>query len=286
MRDYRLTLPSGRSLSYAEFGASTGVPVIYCHGFPGSRLEAAIADHVASSRGARLIAADRPGFGTSDYCPGRTIPGWADDVRDLANHLELDEFSMLGVSGGAPYALACASRLPRRIRSTAIVSGLGPPESVNDTPPASTSGLGLRLTARLPWAASFLAWALGVMARHASPLLLATLSAKASQLDQRTLNDAEFRSILAASMREAFRNGSRGAAADLRLLSASWGFDLDRLRVPVRIWHGEQDRVVPMAMGRYLERALPTCQATYLEEHGHYSLIHDCADQILSDLLD
>lgn len=286
MRDYRLTLRCGRSLSYAEFGASTGAPVVYCHGFPGSRLEAAVADRTASSRGVRLIAADRPGFGMSDYCPGRTIPAWADDVQDLAEHLELDEFSMLGVSGGAPYALACACRLPRRIRSTAIVSGLGPAESVNDGSRASTSGLGLRATARWPWAASVLSRVLGLTARHASPLLIAIVSAKASRLDRRSLKDAEFRSILATSMREAFRNGTRGAAMDLMLLSASWGLELDRLRVPVRIWHGEQDRVVPIAMGRYLERALPNCRATYLQEHGHYSLVHDCADQILSHLID
>jgi pimeloyl-ACP methyl ester carboxylesterase len=286
MTDHRLTLPSGRCLSYAEFGASTGVPVIYCHGFPGSRLEAAIADAVASSRGARLIAVDRPGFGLSDCCPGRTILAWADDVREMADRLELDRFSVLGVSGGAPYALACAFKLTRRIRSTAIVSGLGPPESVSDTSPTSTSGFGLRLARKMPWAIPLLSSALAVMARHASPLLLALLSARAGRLDRRTLNDTEFRSVLAESLREAFRSGARCAVTDLKLLSAPWGFDLDRLHAPVQIWHGERDRVVPAAMGRCLERALPTCRAIYLEEHGHYSLVHDRADEILSRLIE
>jgi pimeloyl-ACP methyl ester carboxylesterase len=86
-KDRRLTLPGGRGLCYAEFGASNGIPVVYCHGFPGSRLEAAFADRIASTLGARLIAVDRPGMGMSDYRAERTILGWADDVLFLVDHL-------------------------------------------------------------------------------------------------------------------------------------------------------------------------------------------------------
>ena len=286
MNDRRLTLPGGRVLSYAEFGAPKGIPVIYCHGFPGSRLEAAFADRVASSLGARLIAVDRPGIGMSDYCAGRTILEWADDVRPLVDHLELKRFSVLGVSGGAPYALACAFKFPRRVRSAGIVSGIGPPAAVNGASLASTSGLGLRLTAAVPWSVILLSSVLGAVACHASPLLLALLSAKASELDRRILRDGEFRTILAASMREAFRNGPRGAATDLTLLSMPWDFELQELRVPVYIWHGGEDRVVPMSMGLFLEQALPDCRASYEQEHGHYSLIHDYAEQILSHVID
>lgn len=286
MKDRRLTLPEGRGLSYAEFGVSKGIPVIYCHGFPGSRLEAAFADHVASTLGVRLIAVDRPGIGLSDYSAGRTILEWADDVCFLVDHLGLDQFSVLGVSGGAPYALACAFELPERVRSTAVVSGVGPPEAVSDASPASTSGLGLRLAARAPWLAFPFSIVLGTLARHASPLLLAILGTKASQPDRRVLRDGEFRTVLSASMREAFRNGPRGAATDLTLLSLPWNFALRELRTPVHIWHGERDRVVPMSMGLSLEQALPHCQATYEREHGHYSLVHDYVEQILSQMID
>lgn len=284
MRENRLMLGAGRGLSYAELGAIDGIPVFYCHGFPGSRLEAAFADRMAASLGVRLIAADRPGIGRSDPDPGRSIAGWAGDVGALADHLGLGGFSVLGVSGGAPYALACGYGLPDRIRSIAIVSGLGPPESLGEASPASTSGLGLRLTARLPWAAPAFSYPLGWAARHASPLLLALLRAKSSRLDRRILKSGEFRSILAASLREAFREGPRGAIDDLRLLSASWGFALGDIHVPVSLWHGSDDRVVPISMGRFLEHALPECRATYVQGHGHYSLVHDYAQQILSGL--
>jgi len=286
MKDRRLTLPEGRTLSYAEFGRSTGIPVIYCHGFPGSRLEAAFADRVASTLGARLIAVDRPGIGLSDYAANRTFLEWADDVCSLVDHLGLDQFSVLGVSGGAPYALACAFKLPERVRSTAVVSGVGPPTTLKIASLASTGGLGLRLTAAAPWLAFPFSIVLGTLARHASPLLLALLSAKASEPDRRVLRDGEFRTVLSASMREAFRSGSRGAATDLRLLSLPWNFELRELRTAVHIWHGGRDRVVPMSMGLSLEQALPDCQATYEREHGHYSLIHDLAEQILSQAID
>ena len=87
-------------------------------------------------------------------------------------------------------------------------------------------------------------------------------------------------------MREAFRNGPRGVATDLTLLSLAWHFELRELQAPVHVWHGGRDRVVPMSMGLSLEQALPDCQATYEREHGHYSLVHDYAEQILSQLID
>lgn len=260
--------------------------MLYCHGFPGSRLEAAFAHAIAESVGARLIAADRPGMGGSDPAPERTILAWAEDTGALAEHLGLETFSVLGVSGGAPYALACAVRFAERLRSTAVVSGLAPPRALAATPLASASGLGLRLARAAPWTIAPVCRALGVAARHASPLLMRLIGAKACPRDRRVLAIAEFRTPLAASLREAFRNGTRGAAVDLRLLSAPWGFELADVRVPVALWHGGDDRVVPMAMGRHVEHALADCRATYLPEHGHYSLVHDCAGAILSYLIE
>lgn len=286
MIDRRFTLPSGRGLAWAEFGAPAGVPVIYCHGFPGSRLEPAFAHRVASAMGARIIAIDRPGLGASQPCPGRSIAGWADDVRHLADHLRLDTLRVLGVSAGAPYALACAYRLAERTHSVAIVSGLGPAQCLGHAPAASACALTLRMSATLPWTAGVVAGVLGVMARHASPLLLRMLSARAPERDRQSLNDGEFRAMLAASLREAFRCGSGGAASDLRLLARPWGFALEELHRPIRLWHGEQDRTVPAAMGRCLQRALPACHATYLEAHGHYSLAHEHMEAILSRLID
>jgi len=284
MTEHQLTLPDGRALGFIELGTAQGWPVLYCHGFPGSRLEAAFAHAIAASIGTRLIAADRPGMGRSDPSPGRTVRAWTDDVAALAEHLELDGFSVLGVSGGAPYALACAWRFAERVRATAIVSGLGPPQALAGASLASASGLGLRLAAALPWATAPVCGLLGVAARRASPLLMTLVAAKACARDRRVLATAGFRQTLATSLDEAFRQGARGAAAELHLICSPWDFDLDAVHVPVALWHGEDDRVVPMSMGRYLERMLRDCRATYLPEHGHYSLVHDYAEPILTYL--
>lgn len=284
MGDSRLTLPDGRRLAHAEFGASAGSPVFYFHGYPGSRLEAAFADEIADRAGARLIATDRPGMGRSDYLPGRTLLGWPDDVCALADHLKIGKFSVIGVSGGAPYALACGFALPERVRSVALVSGVGPPAAVRGTPDTTTSALGLRLVSYQPWTASILSSVVCLFARHAASLLVALIRMRAPESDRRILRDRDFAATLAASLTEAFRQGVRGPATDLRLLSGPWNFELHDVRTPVHLWHGEDDRVVSDFMGRCVERALPCCRATYLQNHGHYSLIHDLTHQILAQV--
>ena len=286
MKEQRLTLADGRGLAFAEFGAADGRPVLYCHGFPGSRLEPAFAESIAASVGARLICADRPGMGRSDPHPRRNVLDFTADMKALTEHLGIERFSVLGVSGGAPYALACAYRLADRLRAAAVISGVAPPQSLAATPRRSASGLGLRLAKALPWGTVPVCRVLGVAARRASPLLMTLVSAKACPRDRQVLAIADFRDALAASLREAFRNGARGAATEIELLCTPWGFELGDVDVPVALWHGEDDRVVPMAMGRYLEHALADCRASFLAEHGHYSLVHDLAERVLGHLVD
>lgn len=121
-----LSLPDGRKLAYSEYGDSHGKPVIYFHGFPGSRVEGLLMDAVAKRLGLRIVAPDRPGFGRSDFQAGRRLSGWQKDVASLADALSFERFSVLGISGGGPYVLACAEQLAERIDKASIVCGLGP----------------------------------------------------------------------------------------------------------------------------------------------------------------
>jgi pimeloyl-ACP methyl ester carboxylesterase len=125
-----LTLPSGRVLGYAEFGAPNGRPLLFFHGFPSSRLEARGLDLIARKRGIRVLALDRPGFGLSGPQPGRRIVDWPDDVRAFARHVHLDSFAVLGGSGGAPYALACAKVLPADVLQAVGLVSAAPPWEV------------------------------------------------------------------------------------------------------------------------------------------------------------
>ncbi len=123
----RILLADGRALAlaYAQCGDAQGRPVFFFHGLPSSRLMHPDAA-VCRSLGIRLVTVDRPGFGHSDPKPGRSLLDWADDVKALADQLGIDQFAVVGPSGGGPFVAACAYRLPTRIKRAAIVGGSGP----------------------------------------------------------------------------------------------------------------------------------------------------------------
>ena len=118
-----IKLKDGRALGYAEYGAPEGKPIFYFHGFPGSRLDWMLSDsdNSANELNARIIAVDRPGMGLSDFKRDRKILDWPDDVVELADILQIERFSVLGISGGGPYTFACAFKIPERLTRTAIV---------------------------------------------------------------------------------------------------------------------------------------------------------------------
>src|SRR5512141_2581166 len=110
MADHQtLTLKDKRILSYAEYGAPTSLPLIGFHGMPGSRYVLKSAEEAARAAGVRLIAPERHGYGCSQPHPQRTLLSYTDDVLQLADALKLDRFAVMGVSGGGPYAIACAA---------------------------------------------------------------------------------------------------------------------------------------------------------------------------------
>src|SRR5262249_939959 len=126
VEDGLLTLRDGRRLGYAQYGQPGGEPIVFFHGHPGSRLEASLAHEAAAAAGLPVNALDRPGYGLSDFQPGRGITDWPADVAEAADALGIDTFSVAGGSGGGPYALACAWRLPSRVVRAAVISGVGP----------------------------------------------------------------------------------------------------------------------------------------------------------------
>jgi pimeloyl-ACP methyl ester carboxylesterase len=282
-REGKIRLPDGRALAWAEYGDPKGQPLLYCHGFPGSRLEAALADAAARERGWRLFAPDRPGYGRSDHLPGRSLVGWPADAATLADHLGVERFAVLGVSGGAPYALACAARIPERLTRIGLVAPLGPVDT-----PAATAGMALlgrfflALFRRTPAAGHLL---LAPLTRLPPERLFALFTATVPATDRAALARPGVRDLFVASLAEAFRQGSRGAARELTLYSRPWGFDPAAIRLPVYLWHGEGDITVPAAMGHRLARAIPGCRATFLSGEGHFSLPVERMEEILAGLV-
>ena len=121
-----MKLFDGRSLAYAEYGDPAGVPFVFMHGVPSSRLAGTMLHEGACKRGVRVIAPDRPGYGCSDPQPKRAILDWPSDVTALGDALGLGQVGVIGFSAAVPYVLACAVTIPERLSHVAILSGFGP----------------------------------------------------------------------------------------------------------------------------------------------------------------
>ncbi len=283
--DRQITLSDGRRLAYNVYGKPSGPPVLYLHGFPGSRLEAGLVNSPAARLGLRLVAPDRPGLGRSDSCPGRTLPDWAADVRQLADSLGWERFPVLGVSGGAPFALACAAGLRDRLSRVALMAGMAPPDNPHGTRGMRLFGrLELFLARHQPALASlFFRLAVAATLRHPRGLP-GWAAGTLPEADRKVMQRPEIARLFQDSVRESVRQGCSADLEELGLLARPWGFRLGGIAVPVRLWHGEADITVPVGMSRFLASRLPRCQATYFPGEGHFSLPLNHAEAILDDL--
>ena len=281
----QIALRNGRILGIAEYGDPHGRPLFYFHGFPASRLEAALTDEAAARLSIRIIAPDRPGIGLSDYQPGRLIGDWPADVTELADALGLGRFAVLGVSGGGPYALACAAKIPERLSAVGIVGGLGPVDTEGAMQGMSAlSRFYLLLFRRAPGAGRMLFALAAQIARRYPDRLFSLFTANVSAPDREALARPEIRNLFLASLNEAVRRGSRGGARELYLYTRSWGFDLACIRVTVDLWHGRLDATVPAVMGEHLARTIPDCRSRFLPDEGHFSLPLSRMEEILRTL--
>ena len=282
-----LRLEDGRLLGYAVYGDPEGWPIFYFHGFPGSRLEAQLADRVAARMGIRLIALDRPGFGLSDFKPRRTIFEWPDDVVKIADALGINRFATIGVSGGGPYAAACALKIPQRLTAVAIVCGLGPLDTPNGTDRMiRTNHLIFFLGRRLPWLAKISLWRIAYQVRRNPEGTLRRMIVALPDPDKAVLARPEVKTAMKDNVVEAFRGGSRGAACELLLYTRPWGFLLQDIATRVNLWHGEQDVSVPPTMGQYQARTIPNCRAIFYPGEDHFSLVINHMEEVLSGLLE
>lgn len=284
-REHRLRLADGRILACLELGDSGESPVLYFHGYPGSRLEGRLAAGAAWRHGLRLLAPDRPGFGESTFLPGRTIGAWAADVAELADQFELERFAIVGVSGSGPYALACAARIPERLSRVGLVGALGSlarKQPMHDM--VTLNRLALALAACSPFLARLTVQLVARWVRQHPGHHLAHMMATAPPADRQVLADPSYRALVTESTAEALRQGGRGAAWELTLLAQPWDFQLQEVLVPVRIWQGLADNIVPAATAKQLAAALPNSECHYLPDEGHLSLIVRHLDVVLADL--
>jgi len=258
--------------------------VFFCQGTPSSRLMRPD-ERITRDAGVRLFVADRPGFGKSDPKPGRALLDWPDDVACLADALGVGKFPVAGISGGGPYAAACAYRLPERVTALGLVSSAGPPFVAGNVEGAARERkAGFFLAQRAPWLLALVMRFFRNPGRNPEQFL-DQYSPEFPEADRAIQSRPEIREMFLASYRESARQGVRAFADEVTLVSRPWGFALADIRVPAYLWHGGRDTSMPIAMGRYLASAIPDCRATLIPEAGHL-LMFDHWAEILSALFD
>lgn len=281
--DQTVVLNGGHRVGFAEYGCPDGAPVVFCHGLPSSRLEGKLFRRAAEKNDVRLIVPDRPGYGLSQPCRLFSVACWPEEVSDLMNSLGIERFSIFGNSGGGPYALACAAKLPDRLEQIGIVCALGPVDQSWARADMHWTGrfsflLGRHIPFLLRLIYSDLTAAL--MCQHPERSQ-AWLRHGSPAADAKVLNRPEIAKILTDAWLEGLREGSSGAVGDLTRNASDWGFDISDISSKVHVWHGTADRVVPVSHGHYYAESLPNVEARFVEDEGHFSLPVNYGDDIL-----
>ncbi len=279
----------GRLLLVEVAGPERGVPVFFHHGTPGSRYRDGEMTQAGVARGLCSVSYSRPGYEGSDRLAGRRIVDCVEDVRAIVAQLGLERGFVVGESGGGPHALAHAALLPEWVRGVTVVVGTAPfeaegldwfegmargnREEFDAVMAGEDEGLAL-LEAKLE----------EVRAAENPQQLSEAQGDLLTDADRRSLQRKELEDDLMLIWRRIAAGGPWGWFDDGRALLGGWGFDLDKVEAPVSVWHGEDDRTVSVAHGRWVADHLPKATLHLLPGEGHSSLM-DHYGEILDDLL-
>lgn len=280
--DSTIRLRDGRKLQSLEVGKRDGSPIFHFHGNGSSRLEVLTVQAVAEDLGVRLIGLDRPGIGGSDERRGYQLLDWPDDVVEVANQLGLERFAVEGLSGGAPFALACAYKIPHRLTACGLISPA--------TGPFIQQAGSFALRSQI-WMLVHVPWLVRALFRLSMQLSgsdeasleqkLVHAGARLGEADHQLLGHPEIRKVFAQAMAESFRQAADASTKDGLVYSKPWGFQVEAITFEnLLLWQGEQDPVMPAAAARLLAHALPHCTATFYPDEGHLSTFVNHAQDI------
>ena len=279
-----MKLYNGFKLAYAEYGDMNGKPVFFFHGTPGSRYFRP-PDKVTKKMGVRLICVDRPGYGESEFQPGRRILDWPENISQLADFLKIGKFAVAAHSGGGPYALACANLIPGRVTASAIMASVGPFNT-----PGLTRGmvfgnkLGFIVGRFVPWSLwQLLIWIFYRRRKNNPEADMDTGKGQRPPADEEQISQPEIREVCIQSEIESFRHGLRALAWDARLLTHPWGFSMKDIQIPVHLWHGSVDDQAPIFLAQFMAEKIPGSTLMICENEGHLLLFHHW-EEILKQL--
>ena len=270
-----LRTPDGRTLEYLEAGDPGGPVLVAHHGTPGSGLFHRTEVEHAQRLGARLVTYSRPGYAGSSPLPDRSVADAAADVAALLDALGAERFATYGISGGGPHALACEALLPERCAAAATVAGVGPSDAPDLDFMAGMGagnieefGIALEGRERLE---PFLSDEAEGLASVTPEQLREAAGPHLSAVDAAVLT-GELAEHLHATFTQGLAPGIAGWTDDDLAFVRPWGFDVGAITVPVAVWQGEQDLMVPAAHGRWLSTHVAGAEANLPQQEGHLTL--------------
>lgn len=262
----------GPRLAIRRYGRIGGRRVLYHHGWPGAAIDGALLAPTAQALDLDLVAFDRPGTGGSAAIRAPGLRPVALRAMRLIDQLGWGDFLQIGVSGGAPFALATAALARARCRGTTLLGGMGPPRDVAWRSMPIQLRWGMRLGRACPAAAPFILRGLvrPLVAAWAGTMF-GLLAAKCAAADRAVLQIAGPRRVLCRAYRHAFVSGGHGPVHDVLAYLRDWDLDLKEVRSPVWVIHGEDDRTVTAAYAQVYAQELPQAELSLLPGEGHFS---------------
>ena len=285
-----VTLPDGRDIDLLLAGPAGGLPLVMHEGTPQGLVLYPPTVQAAQERNLRPVLVARPGYERSTPRPGRQVADVAADVAAVLDALGLDTFVTAGWSGGGPHALACAALLPGRCLAAASIAGVAPSgapglDFTSAMGPVNVAEFGAAV--RGPDALTeFLDREAAAFGNVTGAQVAAALGDLIADADRAVLTGA-YADHLAAGARAALSSGIAGWRDDDLAFVAGWGFSLTgEGKLPVAIWQGDQDRMVPFAHGQWLAANIPGARAHLLAGEGHLTMTVSALGRVLDDLLD
>lgn len=266
-------LRDGRTLDLLDNHHKSEIAVLFHHGTPGNSTSWNDWVEEFSDGPIRAIAASRPGYGRSDRDQGRKVVDVVDDLSQVLDQNEIESFVSIGWSGGGPHALAMS--LDRRCSGVITLAGVGQygqPDLnfLDGMGPENIDEFGIALQGE----DSLRAWmnknALE-MQHVTGPGLREAFGGLVGTADKEVLS-GDFAEDMAAGMRRALSRGFDGWIDDDLAFVQKWGFDLSGIDVPVQIWQGDDDFMVPHSHSRWLASKIPLAELNFIPENGHISL--------------
>jgi pimeloyl-ACP methyl ester carboxylesterase len=278
----------GRSLEVAVAEPEQERTLIFHSGTPAAGTQHPLALKIAETRGVRHVTYSRPGYANSARQVGRTVADCVQDVTAIADHLGVDRFYTIGLSGGGPHALACAALMPDRVIAAATIGSVAPYDAEGLDYLAGMGEENIEefgaLEAGEAELQRHLERELQAFAHLTAADVLQAFGDLVSDADRAVLT-GDFAEYLAGNSRDALAHGMWGWFDDDLAVVNRWGFDPAALARPVTIWHGHQDRFVPLAHAEWLASHIAGARAQLRPDHGHLSLWTTGFGEVIDDLI-